>query len=55
MRKTKKMLALALASALMVTSVQVNWDVTAYAAVQEGAETNGSRQAISSAIGLFKQ
>lgn len=50
MRKTKKMLALALASALMVTSVQVNWDVTAYAAVQEGAETNGSRQAISSAI-----
>ena len=50
MRKTKKMLALALASALMVTSVQVNWDVTAYAAVQEGAETNGSRQAISNAI-----
>ncbi|MEY8236602.1 leucine-rich repeat protein [Lachnospiraceae bacterium 66-29] len=50
MRKTKKMLALALASALMVTSVQVNWDVTAYAAVQEGAETNGSRQVVSNAI-----
>lgn len=50
MRKTKKMLALALASVLTVTSVQVNWDVTAYAAVQEGAETNGNRQAVSNAV-----
>lgn len=50
MRKTKKILALALASALMVTSIQVNWDVTAYAAVQEGAETNGNRQVVSNAV-----
>lgn len=50
MRKTKKMLVLALASALMVTSVPVNWEVTAYAAVQEGAETNGNRQAVSNAV-----